>query len=69
VITVERVSQIADILASAPPWARLALTSTDSRLRHQGADEVSAFLLRRLEKVEAAPDPRQFVLPISEGSW
>jgi hypothetical protein len=63
-ITADRVSHIADILASAPTWARHALTSSDPRVRGEGADEVSAFLLRRLERAETTPDPRQLTLPM-----
>jgi hypothetical protein len=64
-ITADQVSHIAGILASAPTWARQALTSPDPRVRNEGADELSAFLLRRLDKAETAPDPRQLTLPIT----
>jgi hypothetical protein len=64
-ITADQVSHIAGILASAPTWARQALTSPDARVRNEGADELSAFLLRRLDRAETAPDPRQLTLPIT----
>ena len=63
-ITADRISHIAQIIASAPTWARQALTSADPRIRGEGADEVSAYLLRRLDQAETAPDPRQLTLPI-----
>ncbi|HEY0027422.1 MAG TPA: DUF6771 family protein [Allosphingosinicella sp.] len=65
-ITADRISDIASILVTAPAWARQALTSADLRVRGEGADELSAFLLRRLDKVENAADPNQLTLPIPE---
>jgi hypothetical protein len=52
-ITADQVSHIASILAAAPTWARQALTSSDPRVRNEGADELSAFLLRRLDRAES----------------
>jgi hypothetical protein len=65
VITADRIGDIADIIATAPAWARQALTSTDPRVRSEGADEVSAFLLRRLDKAVNAVDPDQLTLPMN----
>jgi hypothetical protein len=56
--------RIADILVAAPPWARLALTSSDTRIRAQGADEISALIRRRLADAATKPDPNQLLLPI-----
>lgn len=56
--------RIADILTTAPTWARHALTSADTRVRAQGADEISALIRRRLADPAARPDPNQLALPI-----
>lgn len=64
-VTGERFDQIAGIIASAPTWARHALTSSDPRVRGEGADELAAFLLRPLDKSDDASDPRQLTLPIT----
>ena len=63
-ITTDRITDIARIIATAPAWARQALTSSNPRVRDEGADEVSAFLLRRLDKAESSDDPNQLILPM-----
>ena len=64
-ITTERISDIACLIATAPAWAARRWTSPDPRVRSEGADEVSAFLLRRLDKAEEFTDPNQLTLPIT----
>ncbi len=64
-VTHEHLDRISTLLASAPAWARLALTSPDPRLRARGADEVTAFLLRRMEAQGTERDENQLTLPIS----
>ena len=62
--TVERLDYVADILASAPAWARQALTSSDPRVRARGAETVSAFLLRKMDAPAPVQDDNQLTLPI-----
>jgi hypothetical protein len=64
-ITSDQLDQISSILASAPAWARLALTSADTRLRARGADELSSFLIRRIEEAQPCQDVDQLTLPIT----
>jgi hypothetical protein len=64
-ITPDQLDRISSILAVAPAWARLALTSADARLRARGADELSAFLIRRIGEPELTPDANQLTLPIA----
>jgi hypothetical protein len=63
--TPDQIDRIASILVSAPAWARLALTSADLRLRARGADELSAFLIRRMQTGEPTQDENQLLLPIA----
>jgi hypothetical protein len=64
-ITSDHLDRISSIIAAAPAWARLALTSRDSRLRARGADELSAFLIRRISEPEPLHDENQLTLPIA----
>ena len=63
-VTLEQVDRVAEIIASAPPWARSALTSSDERLRAQGAEAISAFLLKRIGE-PLRHDQDQLALPIA----
>ncbi len=64
-ITAQDVDRLADILVTSPAWARLALSSTDKRVQARGADELSAFLLRRLAEPSIEKHPDQLSLSIS----
>jgi hypothetical protein len=64
-ITPDHLDRIASILAEAPVSARLALTSADTRLRSRGADELSAFLIRRITEAQPPHDESQLRLPIT----
>lgn len=64
-ITPDQLDRISSILAAAPAWARLALTSADTRLRAQGADELSALLIRRIGEPQPGCDENQLTLPIA----
>lgn len=64
-ITPDQLDRISSILATAPAWARLALTSADTRLRARGADELSAILIRRFGEAQPLHDPNQLTLPIA----
>jgi hypothetical protein len=64
-ITSDQLDRISSILATAPAWARLALTSADTRLRARGADELSAFLVRRIGEPQPCHDENQLTLPIA----
>lgn len=59
----DQLDRMSHLLARAPAWARLALTSADERMRLRGADELSAFLLRRLGDQETVPHKDQLSLP------
>ncbi len=63
--SIDRLEHVADILASAPVWARQALTSSDARVRVRGAETMSAFLLRKLEASDNGADDNQLTLPIA----
>lgn len=64
-ITPDQLDRVSSILVDAPAWARLALTSADERLRARGADELSAFLIRRIAHPEPAYNDAQLTLPIA----
>ena len=64
-ITSDQLDRISGILAAAPAWARLALTSSDTRLRARGADEMSAFLIRRIAEPMPQQDENQLNLRIA----
>ena len=53
--------QIADILVTAPVWARLGLAIRDARMRERAADCLAATIVDRLSEVPAA-DPNQLSL-------
>lgn len=61
----DHLDRISTILAAAPQWARLALTSADARLRARGADELASFLLRRMEEPVRQEHKDQLSLPIA----
>jgi hypothetical protein len=54
--------RIADILAAAPVWARLALTAEKESLRERAAVQMAALIVHRLDQPEGADDPRQLGL-------
>jgi hypothetical protein len=64
-ITSDQLDRISSILAAAPAWARVALTSADSRMRARGADELSAFLIRQIGEPQPYHDENQLTLPIA----
>ena len=53
--------RLAQIIADAPIWARLALTSAKPELVTRAADTMAVLILHRIEGREAE-DPRQFNL-------
>jgi hypothetical protein len=66
-ITSDQLDRTSSILATAPAWARVALTSADTRMRARGADEVSAILIRRIDEPQPCHDKNQLTLPIAGG--
>lgn len=53
--------RLAQIIADAPVWARLALTSAKPELVERAADAMAALILHRMEDA-GAPDSRQLGL-------
>lgn len=60
----DHLDRISGILAAAPAWARLTLTSAEEQLRARGANELSAFLLHRIAQSESNQDEDQLLLPL-----
>lgn len=57
--------RLADILLTAPGWARVGLTARDARLREQAADTLAMTIVERLAEPELVRDDRQMALPIA----
>lgn len=60
---IESPSTIAQVLLSAPGWARVALSAPTERLREKAAQELALSILETLDPQRPDHDPRQ--LPLS----